>query len=199
LIKAYPGAKWYQYQPVNRDNERAGSKLAFGQVVDTQYDLKKAKVMLSLDGDILDCTPGNVRHIQDFMANREPDLPMNRLYAIESTFANTGAFADHRVAVKPSEIEGIARSIAQGLGLAVGSGSLPTTLPANWMEAMSRDLIANKGASVVVTSERQSPAVHALVHAINRELGNVGQTVFYTESVEPDGASQIEQLATLTT
>ncbi len=198
LIKAYPGAKWYQYQPVNRDNERAGSKLAFGQVVDTHYDLKKAKVMLSLDGDILDCNPFHVRHIQDFMANRDPDLPMNRLYAIESVFGNTGGFADHRAAVKASEIEGVARYIAQALGLAVGAGSLPATLPGNWVDGMVKDLNANKGASVVVTGERQSPAVHALVHAINRALGNVGETVSYTQSVEPDGEPLVEQLATLT-
>jgi len=197
LLKEYPGAKWYQYQPVNRDNEREGSRLAFGTLVDTRYELKNAKVVLSLDGDILDCTPHHVRHIQDFMSGRNPDAPMNRLYAIESTFSHTGAFADHRAAVKPSEIEGVARAIAQGLKLAVGAGTLPAGLSQKWVDAMTRDLSANHGACVVVTGERQSPAVHALVHAINRALGNVGQTVFYSESVEAEAPSQTQQLATL--
>jgi molybdopterin-containing oxidoreductase family iron-sulfur binding subunit len=197
LIKAYPGTKWYQYEPVNQDNERAGSKVAFGKAVDTHYDLKKAKVVLSLDGDILDCTPFHVRHIQDFMANRDPDGPMSRLYAVEGTFSNTGAFADHRVAVKPSEVENVARAVAQALKLGVGSGSLPKSVSQEWVDAMARDLLANKGASVVVTSERQPPAVHAIVHAINRALNNVSQTVLYTDSVVPDAPGQLEQLEAL--
>jgi molybdopterin-containing oxidoreductase family iron-sulfur binding subunit len=198
LLKQYPEAKWYQFQPVNRDNEREGSRLAFGKVYDTRYDLTGANVVLSLDGDILDCTPHRIRNIGEFMQGRDPDKPMNRLYAIESTFSKTGAFADHRAAVKPSEIEGIARSIAQGLSLGVGEGSLPQGLSQEWIQAMIRDLSANKGASVVVTGERQSPVVHALVHAINKALGNVGKTVLYTEPIDTDAPPQSQQLATLT-
>ena len=50
---AYPGSKWIQWEPVNRDNVRAGSMLAFGQYVETRYNLEKADIILSLDGDFL--------------------------------------------------------------------------------------------------------------------------------------------------
>src|SRR4051812_42877929 len=33
LLRKYPGAKWYQYQPVNRDNAHEGARMAFGEVV----------------------------------------------------------------------------------------------------------------------------------------------------------------------
>jgi molybdopterin-containing oxidoreductase family iron-sulfur binding subunit len=39
--------------------------------------------------------------------------------------------------------------------------------------------------------------VHALVHAINASLGNVGKTVVYTESLEPSPVNQIESLRAL--
>ena len=50
---AYPEAKWIQWEPVNRDNVRAGSMLAFGHYVETRYNLEKADIILSLDGDFL--------------------------------------------------------------------------------------------------------------------------------------------------
>src|SRR5579864_7930726 len=34
VLKSYPKAKWYQYDPVNRDSARAGSRMAFGQNVE---------------------------------------------------------------------------------------------------------------------------------------------------------------------
>ena len=55
FLKTYPQAKWYQWEPANRDNVYAGAQMAFGQPVETQYNFSKAKVVLSLDGDFLSC------------------------------------------------------------------------------------------------------------------------------------------------
>ena len=33
----YPNAKWFQYDPVNRDSARIASRQAFGDFVDPQY------------------------------------------------------------------------------------------------------------------------------------------------------------------
>jgi molybdopterin-containing oxidoreductase family iron-sulfur binding subunit len=48
LLAALPNAKWHQYDPAGRDNAREGSKLAFGQYVNTVYRFGKADVVLSL-------------------------------------------------------------------------------------------------------------------------------------------------------
>ena len=42
---AYPESKWIQWEPVNRDNVSNGSQLAFGQYVETRYDLQKADII----------------------------------------------------------------------------------------------------------------------------------------------------------
>jgi len=47
---------------------------------------------------------------------------------------------------------------------------------------------------VVIAGEQQSPEVHALAHAINAHLGNVGKTVVYTDTVL---ASPVDQTASL--
>jgi molybdopterin-containing oxidoreductase family iron-sulfur binding subunit len=105
LLKVYPQAKWHVYEPVNRDNVLEGAKLALGQPVETRYDFSKADVIVSLDADFLYAGfPGNTKYIRDFAGRRNPDAPMSRLYAIESTPTSTGAKADHRLPAKAVEI-----------------------------------------------------------------------------------------------
>src|ERR1700741_2772309 len=115
LLKMYPQAKWHVYEPVNRDNVLEGAKLAFGQPVETRYDLSNADVIVSLDADFLYAGfPGNVRYIRDFASRRNPDGKMNRLYVIESTPSGTGAKADHRLPLMSVAIERFVRAMASG-------------------------------------------------------------------------------------
>src|SRR5271169_4633618 len=118
FLKIYPQAKWHVYEPVNRDNVLEGAKLAFGQPVETRYDLSKADVIVSLDADFLYAGfPGNTRYIRDFAKRRNPDAPMNRLYVIESTPSSTGAKADHRLPVRASDLEGVMASLQKIMAL----------------------------------------------------------------------------------
>jgi len=45
ILQTFPSAKWHQYEPLGRDNGRAGAHLAFGQYVETRYDFSKADVI----------------------------------------------------------------------------------------------------------------------------------------------------------
>ena len=54
---------------------------------------------------------------------------MNRLYAIEATPSVTGSMADHRIALRPSEIPNFAAAIAAKIGLAVQSTPDPQRSP----------------------------------------------------------------------
>src|SRR5438128_12211755 len=109
--KAYSHEKCNVDNPDNRDNFVEGSKMAFGEVVETRYDLSKADVIVSLDADFLYAGyPGSSRYIRDFAARRNPDGNMNRLYVIESTPSSTGMKADHRVPMRAADIESLARA-----------------------------------------------------------------------------------------
>jgi molybdopterin-containing oxidoreductase family iron-sulfur binding subunit len=129
LLKAFPEAKWHQYEPVSRDAARHGSQLAFGKPVNAYYDFTKADVVLSLDNDFLTCGPGNLRYVADFMSRRrvrttEQDAKkaqMNRLYVVETAVSSTGAKADHRLAVKPRDVETFARALAPSSACRRGS------------------------------------------------------------------------------
>src|SRR5499433_1891340 len=143
-----PAAKWHQYEPVNRDNAMAGARMAFGEPVNTIYRFENSDVILALDADFLACGPASVRYARDFANRRrllDGDREMNRLYVVEGSMTNTGAVADHRFPLRPSEIEGFARAVAAELG--VQSGGLTGGQPGvsregwrSWIGPLARDL-----------------------------------------------------------
>ncbi len=189
-LASSPQAKWHVYEPVNRDNVVEGAKLAFGEPVETRYDFSKADVVVSLDADFLYAGfPGSARYIRDFAARRNPDGNMNRLYVIESTPSSTGMKVDHRLPMRAADVENFARALASAIGVSSG-GSVSGEHQA-FVSAVAKDLQGHKGSSIVIPGDHQSPAVHALCHAINQALGNVGQTVvLYRVSRRQSGESQ---------
>ena len=197
ILTEFPQAKWHSYEPVNDDNARAGAITAFGQPVNTIYNFSAAERILAIDSDFLSCGPGALRYAREFAAKRhggEHGEGMNRLYCIESTPSTTGAKADHCWNVKPSEIEGIARAIAQQIGANTGGGEGKDT---EFVGPLVKDLQAFKGACIVIAGREASPAVHALAHAMNAALGNVGKTVLYTDPIDANPVDQRQSLQDL--
>jgi MoCo/4Fe-4S cofactor protein with predicted Tat translocation signal len=206
LLQELPEAKWHQYEPAGRDNMRAGAKLAFDEHVDSIYHFDRADVVLALDAEFLTALPGSVRYAHDFMNRRKvtrggeqlqgAPSTMNRLYAVESTPGLSGAVADHRLPMRADKIESFARALGAELGVEVGGiqENVETDVPAAWMTALVSDLTAHKGTCLVIAGDGQPPAVHALAHAINRSLDNVGKTVEYIEPVEADPVDQLASL-----
>ncbi len=196
ILTEFPQAKWHQYEPVNNDNARAGAMIAFGQPVNTVYDFSKASRILSLDADFLSAHPGTLKYARDFAARRrvsEEKKEMNRLYVIETTPSTTGAAADHHWAIKPSELLKAASSIASRVGV----GGISAETASVEFDAVARDLQQNRGASIVIAGREAPPSVHALAHAINGALGNVGTTVLYTDSLEANPVDQRQSLQDL--
>ncbi|MCS7026886.1 MAG: TAT-variant-translocated molybdopterin oxidoreductase [Bryobacteraceae bacterium] len=193
-----PQAKWHVWDPITSDGARLGAKLAFGEPVSHYYKLDAADVIVSLDSDFLNFGPGAVRYAHDFAARRRPEpgkRRMNRLYVAEVTPTVTSVLADHRYAAKATEVEGIARSLAAKLGVAVDApGGGPYE---SWVAALAKDLKAHPGASLVVAGDPQPPIVHALAHAMNEKLGNVGKTVVYLDPLEGNPVSHAESLKAL--
>ena len=200
FLAAFPSATWHQYEPASRDNVRGGAQLAFGAVVDTRYAFDKARVVVSLDADFLGAMPGSVRYIRDFAATRRvrgESGEMSRVYAVESAAGNTGAKADHRVALRPAGVEAFARALAAAVGV---PGAAAGTVPAaaqTVLDAAARDLLSSKAASIVVPGDEQPASVHAICHAINGFLGNTGVTVLHTDPVASAPASQLQSLREL--
>ena len=93
LLKAMPAAKWVSWEPVSRDNARAGSVLAFGEPVEPHYHLDQADVILSLEADFVSGHPSSLRLVREFVSRRRAGVDlaaMNRLYVVEGSPTLTG-------------------------------------------------------------------------------------------------------------
>lgn len=201
LLTAFPQARWYQYEPLAHDSASAGARMATGQDAHAVYDFTKAQVVVALDSDFTSSGVGNVRYARDFASLRRVTAEkreMNRLYVAEPMPTPTGTLADHRLPIRASQVEALARAIAQALGVAgIAAGSGLSEKESAWAAAVAKDLQAHKGSSVVVVGDGQPAMVHALAHAINQNLGNVGTTVNFIAPVEAQPVNQLEQITQL--
>jgi molybdopterin-containing oxidoreductase family iron-sulfur binding subunit len=202
FLTDFPEAKWHQYEPVNRDNARAGAVSAFSQPVNTTYDFSKADRILSIGSDFLSAMPGTLRYARDYAAKRRisgEQAEMNRLYVIESTPTITGANADHRLSIAPSRIPEWADRLNLLMALTSFDDSHVRISGKDYenLLGIAKDFVSHKGSSIVIVGDEQPPEVHAAAHSMNAALGNVGKTVFYSDPIEANSVDQTQSLREL--
>jgi Fe-S-cluster-containing dehydrogenase component/anaerobic selenocysteine-containing dehydrogenase len=199
LLEQYPQARWRQYHPLPRNSVYAGAQMAFGEPAQPVYRFDQAEVILSLDCDFMQREPGAVRYMHDFASRRRPmegQFEMSRLYVVESSLSITGASADHRLALPADQIQTLAADLAARLDGGNNQSALQQ-VPGGWMDALIQDLQAHAGSSLVLVGSQQPPEVHALAHAMNQALGNVGQTIYFTPLPEEALQDPFQSLAEL--
>jgi molybdopterin-containing oxidoreductase family iron-sulfur binding subunit len=173
----------------------AGNRLAFGVPLQTVLDLREADVVVSLDADLVGEHPMSLAYTRQLSDRRrvvDESSKMSRIYAVEAAYSTLGTIADHRIRLRASEIGNVAAALLAELEAPGSEAGRP------WIAAIAHDLGRARGRSVVVAGERQPPAVHAVVAAINIALGNVGRTVRFIAPpiVEAGGPShELKDLA----
>ena len=95
-----------------------------------------------------------------------------------------------------ADIEDFAAAVLNGVS-ASGAAAPPAGPHAKWIAALVKDLQQHRGSSVAIAGDQQSPNVHALAHAINAALGNVGKTVIHTDPLDSHAADDIASLKEL--
>ena len=122
-------------------------------------------------------------------AGRSDEPALRRSRAMPTS---TGSRADHRLPLQAERDRAASpASLAAAVGVRIAQPGTPARSLRHeprrvekWIAAVAKDLQAHRGASLVIAGDGQPPAVHALAHAMNEALGNVGRTVIYTEPVE---------------
>jgi molybdopterin-containing oxidoreductase family iron-sulfur binding subunit len=183
LRKELPEARWHTWEPAGRLVARD----------DFIYHFNRADVVLSIDSDFLGCGPAHLRYARDFTTKRraQDSKGGTRLYVVESCPSITGAKAEHRLPLKPTEIVEFARSLDGGAGLRTD----PATA---FLKAALADLRAHRGRSIVLAGDTQSNDVHAAVWRLNDSLGNLGSTVIPVPSIEPRSVDRVRSIGELT-
>ena len=202
LRTRFPKVQWATYDAVSDENRLAGLRQATGRDVDLVLRFDRASVILCLDADPLLTDPEAIRHARGFADGRRAGASggaMNRLYAVEGVYSLTGAMADHRLRLESRQIAAFVAALAARLGAAGASSQAGADVPGmdpRWIDAVAKDLLANRGKALIVAGERQPAGVHAAVCALNAHLGNTGTTVTYYETKDTSLPS-VSSLASL--
>jgi molybdopterin-containing oxidoreductase family iron-sulfur binding subunit len=194
------GAKHVEWEPLAHEEIRVGQKAAYGDAVVPFYRFDKAKMIVSVDADFLGSWLMPVGFTKQFSAGRKDIKNMSRLVAFNSNYSLTGANADVRVRIKPSQqvavVMGLAHEIVvkKGQSKHAGDSKVKSALSgfANAAQDLSiepalfskiaEDLWANRGKSLVVagglpTLTAQTKDLQLAVNFLNSVLENDGVTV----------------------
>ncbi|MCQ8239487.1 TAT-variant-translocated molybdopterin oxidoreductase [Rhizosaccharibacter radicis] len=197
LRRRFPAMRWHGWSAVSRDALFAGTQAAFGQRLEPRYHLDRARVLVSLDGELLDPGAAQIGQARRWSDARRAGIAAGRLpvlHAVAPTPGLTTARADHPLAAGQ---EAIARIAAVLLASAGGGtpdlSSLPDPAQASWTRRAAAALGRARGEGLVIAGPAQPPALHVLAHRINGMLGNTGRTVGFTDPA----AAPAESLAAL--
>lgn len=181
LLEAYPNMRHVMYDPIASEGILEANRSTFGNAVIPAYDFSKAETIVSFGADFLGTWIAPIVYARQYGDTRKlgrDKKKMSRHYQFEGVLSMTGANADYRSQIRPSQ-EGLIVGHLYNL-LAARAGA--TTAKVNkivevpFLSKAANDLWASQGKSLVVSGSND-PAVQSIINAINDLLGNYGQTI----------------------
>lgn len=181
----YPTAKVYQYDSVSYSALRNANEAVFGKKVLSSYDFSKANVIVGFACDFLgNWLGGNKEFAVQYAENRKVNASkreMSKHYHFESNLSLTGANADERFMIKPSEtgkaVVALYNEVAKAVGKSGVGASKTTNEDANKaISKIASELVKEKGKSLVVCGLNDT-SVQILINGINEMLENYGKSV----------------------
>ncbi len=181
FIEKYPTAKHVTWDAVSFSGMRKANEMSFGKAALPSYSFDKASVIVSIAADFLTNWLSPIEFSKQYGAGRkvsEEKKDMSRHIQLESIMSVTGANADTRIQIKPSEEGAVAYALYSAVAKLAGTsaGSAPSTPYDAVISKIASELWANKGKSLVVAGANDI-AVQSVVNMINKTLGNYGSTI----------------------
>jgi molybdopterin-containing oxidoreductase family iron-sulfur binding subunit len=172
---ACPNAVVVAYDPISQYAVRKAS----GGVVPA-YLFDKAEVIVGFNCDFLGTWMSGDENAARYVTNRVPtpqNPKMSRHYQFQSTMTITGATADYRFPIKPSEEKQALINLYNKLGGSVsGAQDFSNKELNDGIDKVAKELAAAQGKSIVV-SGTNDVEIQSLVNAINATLSNFGSTI----------------------
>jgi len=181
--RRHAGFQHVVYEPRSRAATRRAAGVCFGRALVPHYRFDRASLIVALDADFLGTWLSPVEFAAQYARRREPGRAMARHVQFESGMSLTGANADLRYAVAPSEIGLVALALLDRLESAdrAGTDDLPASVPAAALDALADALRRRRGESLVVCGI-EDLAIQTIVARVNHVLDNVGRTLELTPS-----------------
>lgn len=175
------GATVVTYDPRSAYGITKANELSFGKAVVPSYKLHNADVIVSFGADFLGTWISPIEFARQFAVRRKVaknKTNMSKVFAFEAAFSLTGANADYRTGVRPSEEGAYVAALynavaAQKGGATVAGGKVEN---AEKITAAAKALVA-AGNKAVVLAGSNDPNIQVLVNGINAMLGAYGTTI----------------------
>ncbi len=168
------------YEPVSKSGMLYANEASFGKKVVPGYNFEKAEVIVSVDCDFLGTWVSPTEFSADYIKNRKisPDNPtMSQHFQFESRVTTTGASADYRRSIKPSQVGAVLVELLREVGGSAGSsGAQFSEIVTNTIKKAALALKGARGKSLIVSGSND-PDVQMIVNAINSQLNNYGTTI----------------------
>jgi MoCo/4Fe-4S cofactor protein with predicted Tat translocation signal len=198
FIKAFPGTKHVQYEPISLSGIRMANQKSFGVPVIPGYNFDKAKVIVGFAADFLGTWISPVEFTKQYIKNRKitkENPVMSRHYHFESRLSLTGSNADKRGVYKPSQEGNVILALYNKIASLAGKSPLKAPSADGNLDKMlgmaATELWNNKGQSLVIAGSNDAN-VQTIVNGINSMLGNYGSTIDlenYSNAKQGDDAS----------
>ncbi|HCW06320.1 MAG TPA: molybdopterin oxidoreductase, partial [Cytophagales bacterium] len=175
----YSTAEHIQYDPISYYGIVKANQDSFGAAIIPSYDFSKAKTIVSIDADFLGTWLSPIEFTKQYAMTREVSedkREMSRHYQFESNLSLTGANADYRTPIKPSQLGLVVAQLYNLIAAKAGKQNISGGVEVEYLAKAAEELWANKGSALVVCGSNDS-AVQVLVNAINDMLGSYESTI----------------------
>lgn len=185
FLAKYPGGRHVQYDAVSYSGMLLANEATYGKKALPAYQFDKAKVIVSLDADFLGTWLSSEEFASQYAAGRrinQKNPEMSKHIQFEGVLSLTGANADDRFLVRPSEIGAVALNLLAKLGGGVSAPAIADDKVKKGIDITASLLSSNKGAALVVCGSND-PNVQIVVNAINELIGANGTTINWATTV----------------
>ncbi len=176
----YPTTQHIQYDQSSAYGVWKANEGSFGTGMIPSYDFSKAKTIVTVAADFLGTWIAPIEFSKQFGTTREINeekREMSRLYVFESNLSLTGANADYRTMIRPSQEGLVVAQLYKLIAAKAGAQGITAGIDkVAHLEKAANELWENRGQSLVVAGSNDKD-VQVLVNAINHLLGNYGSTI----------------------
>lgn len=178
----YENVKLIEYDSISAHGILEAAKISFGKRIVPSYRFDHADMIVGFNADFLGTWLSNTEFSYQWSLNRKftDDKPkVSRHVQFETNMTTTGASADTRIPIKPSQEGAMILKLHNIIATMTGKETLPgdgMEAPGNYVNSVADELVKNKGRALVVSGSNDVN-VQLIVNAINEMLDSYGNTI----------------------
>ena len=183
FVAKYPTTRHIMYDANSVFGLVQANQSSFGKAVVPSYDFSKAETIVSVCADFLGTWIAPIEFMGAYAQGRKIGAigggkkNMSRHYQFETGLSMTGANADYRTPIKPSQEGLVVTALYNKVASKLGGTSVSTTsIDVPHLDKAATDLAKSRGKALVVSGSND-PNVQTVVNALNNLLGSYGTTI----------------------